>query len=317
MSAGSGSSPPSLADETFGAMNTSRPTRHRSCAWPTLLRSLAFTITAITLATTTAVAAEPVALPTRGICAHRGGGATHPENTLPALQEAVRLGAHMVEFDIAITRDGTLVLMHDATVDRTTDGKGKVNEFTLAELKQLDAGVKTAARFAGTRVPTFAEALAVLPRNIWINVDFKADARFSGKSADAAREIARILVAEGRVAQSLFAGRGDDVKAVRAIAPVLRICSMERKPDPADYVQAALEQRAAFIQLRDCAKDPRLPQWIATLKAAGIRINYFYTNDPAEAARLLGLGVDFVLADSVEAVLSRQRDLTPLVPLWR
>jgi len=263
-----------------------------------------------------AFAAEPV-LPLRGICAHRGGGATHPENTVVALQEAVRLGAHMVEFDIAITRDGTLVLMHDATVNRTTDGKGKVIDLTLAELKQLDAGVKTDARFAGTRVPTLVEALAVLPRNIWINVDFKADARFAGKSAEAARKVAEILVAEKRVPQSLFAGRGDDVTAARAVAPALRICSMERKPDPADYVQAAIAQRADFIQLRDCAQDSRLPQWIAALKAAGVRINYFYTNDPAEATRLFGLGVDFVLVDSVASVLSRQRDLTPLGPLWK
>jgi glycerophosphoryl diester phosphodiesterase len=250
-------------------------------------------------------AAEPT-LPARGICAHRGGGATHPENTLPALEAAVALGAHMVEFDIAITRDGALVLMHDATVNRTTDGKGKVLDFTLAELKRLDAGVKTGAQFAGTRVPTLEEALAVLPRNIWINIDFKADARFAGKSADAARRVAEIVVVAGRVEQSLFAARGGDVAAARAVAPQLRICNMDRKPDPVDYVQAAIAQRADFIQLRDCAQDARLPAWIAALKAAGMRINYFYANEPAEAARLLTLGIDFVLVDGVEAVLAGQ-----------
>lgn len=256
-------------------------------------------------------------LPARGICAHRGGGATHPENTLPALQAAVALGAHMVEFDIAITRDGALVLMHDATVNRTTDGKGKVLDFTLAELKRLDAGVKSGVQFRGTRVPTLEEALAVLPRNIWINIDFKADARFAGKSAEAARRVAETLVAAGRVEQSLFAARGGDVAAARAVAPNLRICNMDRKPDPADYVQAAIAQRADFIQLRDCAKDAQLPAWIAALKAAGVRINYFYSNDPAEAARLLALGVDFVLVDAVETVLTKQTGLVPLVPLWR
>lgn len=91
---------------------------------------------------------------------------------------------------------------------------------------------------------------------------------------------------------------------------------MERKPDPADYVKTAIAQRADFIQLRDCAQDARLPRWIAALKAAGVRINYFYTNDPAEATRLFGLGVDFVLVDSVAAVLSHQRDFAPLVPRW-
>lgn len=276
-------------------------------------RSWLLLVFAVLAAGRLATAAEPT-LPTRGICAHRGGGATHPENTLPALREAVRLGAHMVEFDIAITRDGALVLMHDGSVNRTTDGKGKVSDFTLADLKRLDAGVKTNAHFAGTRVPTLEEALAVLPRNIWINIDFKADARCAGKSTDAARRVAETVVAAGRVHQTLFAARGGDVAAARAVAPQLRICNMDRKPDPADYVQAAIAQRADFIQLRDCATDARLPAWIAALKAAGVRINYFYTNDPAEATRLLAAGVDFVLVDSVEAVLSRQAGLKPLPP---
>lgn len=276
-----------------------------------------WSVTAALLVACSLPGAEPPVLPERGICAHRGGGASHPENTLPALREAVRLGAHMVEFDLAITRDGTLVLMHDATVNRTTDGEGRVLDLPLAELRKLDAGVKTDALFAGTRVPTFEEALAVLPRNIWINIDFKADARFGGKSADAARRVAEIVVANGRLEQSLFAARGGDVAAARAVAPTLRICNMDRKPDSADYVQAAIAQRSDFIQLRDCANDGRLPAWIAALKASGVRINYFSTNDPAEAARLLALGVDFVLADAVGAVMSQQAGLDPVKPLWR
>ncbi len=264
-----------------------------------------------------AAAASAPVLPTRGIAAHRGGAATHPENTLPAFAEAVRLGAHMIELDVAISRDGVLVLMHDATVNRTTDGKGKVNDLTLEELKRLDAGAWKDRRFAGTRVPTLAEALEMMPRNVWLNVDFKADARFAGQSADAARRVAELVVATDRLHQVLFAARGGDVAAATAVAPGLLICNMDRKPDPADYVQAAIAARADFIQLRDCARDVRLPAWIAALKAAGVRINYFYANDPAEAARLLALGVDFVLADAVGAVMAGQRDLPPVVPVFR
>lgn len=297
------------------------PVVHRPRTSPALQRIGNRAVTKLPLAllfwlTAGLLLAEPTLLPVRGICAHRGGAATHPENTLPAFQEAVRLGAHMIEFDIAITRDGVPVLMHDATVNRTTDGKGKVNELTLAELKRLDAGVWKHARFAGTRVPTLEEALAGMPRNVWLNVDFKADTRFAGKSADAARRVAEILVKTGRVGQSLFAARGADGTAARAVAPALRICSMDRKPDPADYVQAAIAQRADFIQLRDCAHDARLPAWISALKAAGVRINYFFTDDPAEAARLLAAGVDFVLTDATGAVLAKQTGLTPLVPFW-
>lgn len=279
-----------------------------------VLRPLLFLLGSLAAMSAAAPATPP--LPGRGIAAHRGGAATHPENTLPAFAEAVRLGAHMIELDVAISRDGVLVLMHDATVNRTTDGKGKVNDLTLAELKQLDAGGWKDRRFAGTRVPTLAEALAMMPRNVWLNVDFKADARFAGRSADAARRVAELVVATSRLNQVLFAARGGDVAAAKAVAPSLLICNMDRRPDPADYVRAAIAARADFIQLRDCARDERLPGWIAALKAAGVRINYFYANDPAEAARLLGLGVDFVLADAVAAVMAGQRDLPPLVPLF-
>jgi glycerophosphoryl diester phosphodiesterase len=248
--------------------------------------------------------AEHPAMPVGGLCAHRGGGATQPENTLPALAEAVRLGVPMVEFDLALTQDGALVLMHDAKVDRTTDGHGRVLDFTLAELQRLDAGGKKAPRFRAVRVPTFEEALAVLPRDIWINVDFKADARFAGKSAEVVRQVARIVVAQQRIHQVLLAARAADARAAREVAPGLLICSMDRQSDPAAYVTQAIAQRADFIQLRDCAHDPRLAQWIAALKAAGVRINYFYANDPAEVARLRAAGVDFVLVDAPETVLA-------------
>ena len=82
-------------------------------------------------------AAPQIEMPTRGICAHRGASDTHPENTLAAFHQAIRLGAQMIEFDVASSKDGQLVLMHDATVDRTTDGQGLVSDLTLSELQML------------------------------------------------------------------------------------------------------------------------------------------------------------------------------------
>lgn len=258
----------------------------------------------LTVAVSWGLAAEP-AMPTGGVCAHRGGGATHPENTLPALREAVRLGVPMVEFDLALTRDGELVLMHDRTVDRTTDGKGRVSDFTLAELKKLDAGARLAPRFAGTRVPTFAEALEVLPRTIWLNIDLKEDGRFGERTAEAVRRIVAQLTASGRRHQAVLAVRAAAMTVLHREAPDLRICAMEGRGNPADYVREAIAQKVDFVQLRDCATDPRLAGWIRDLKAAGIRINYYYANDPAEVARLFGVGIDFVLCDNPAVVPAR------------
>lgn len=257
---------------------------------------------ATVLCATSLWAAQPPVLPAGGICAHRGGGALFPENTVPALREAVRRGAQMVEFDLALTKDGELVLMHDRTVDRTTNGKGKVSDLTLAELRQLDAGAKLHPRFAGTRVPTLAEALAVLPRDLWLNFDIKSDGRFGGKDDAVARRVAELVIAESRRHQSVLAVRTEGAAVLRREFPGVLICSMDRRPDPADYVREAIAQKADFIQLRDCATDPRLAGWLKALRAAGVRINYFYTNNPAEAARFRGLGVDFVLVDDLDRV---------------
>ena len=93
------------------------------------------------------------------VCAHRGHSVAAPENTLPAFQAAVDFGATVLEIDVVLTRDNSIVLLHDEILDRTTDGKGRVADFDLAAIKQLDAGAWFDKAFAGTRVPTLGETL--------------------------------------------------------------------------------------------------------------------------------------------------------------
>jgi glycerophosphoryl diester phosphodiesterase len=112
--------------------------------------------------------------PRVALFAHRGEHRHHPENTLPAIQGAIEAGADFVELDVRTTADGALVLMHDRTVERTTDGHGLVAELTLEQVKALDPGAKFAPGFAGTRVPTFDEALGLARGRIGVYVDVKA-----------------------------------------------------------------------------------------------------------------------------------------------
>jgi len=91
------------------------------------------------------------------VAGHRGAAKYYPENTLIGFEAAIALGCDMVENDVHMTKDGELVLMHDHTVNRTTNGTGAVCDLTLDEIKSLDAGCKKDARFAGTRVPTLRE----------------------------------------------------------------------------------------------------------------------------------------------------------------
>ncbi|MEW6200635.1 MAG: glycerophosphodiester phosphodiesterase family protein [bacterium] len=108
------------------------------------------------------------------IIAHRGVKKFAPENTLPAIQKAIGMGIDYVEIDIRETRDGEIVLMHNSTVDATTNGGGAVSEMTLEDIKKLDAGVKFSEKFKGTQVPTMREAFAIMQGKIGGYIDFKA-----------------------------------------------------------------------------------------------------------------------------------------------
>jgi glycerophosphoryl diester phosphodiesterase len=105
---------------------------------------------------------------------HRGEHLHHPENTIPAFQAAIDAGADFIEVDVRTTADGRLVLMHDATVDRCTNGHGEVARMTFEEIRRLDAGVRSGPAFAGIRVPSFEEALAMARGKIGVYIDAKS-----------------------------------------------------------------------------------------------------------------------------------------------
>lgn len=107
------------------------------------------------------------------VAAHRGWSEAYPENSMLAFQKAAELGVDQIEMDIRVTKDGELVVFHDLTVDRVSNGTGKVADFTLAELKQLDIGIKKDPQFEGTRIPTLVEFLEFIKTLPDMTVDFE------------------------------------------------------------------------------------------------------------------------------------------------
>ena len=122
-------------------------------------------------------------MPVKGIAAHRGANTTHPENTLAAFREAIRLGVQQIEFDVRVTADDQLVVIHDDTVNRTTNGRGQVDRLTLDQIRTLDAGSWKDPKFKGEKVPTLLETLRIMPRNVWLNVHVKGDPWVAGEVA--------------------------------------------------------------------------------------------------------------------------------------
>lgn len=111
------------------------------------------------------------------VAAHRGYSSIYPENTLLAFKEAMDYGANMIEFDLRLSNDNEIIIFHDKTVDRTTNGTGFLNDFTLSELKQLDAGSWFGPEFAGLKIPTLQELCTLLIKypNVLLNVEIKPD----------------------------------------------------------------------------------------------------------------------------------------------
>lgn len=107
------------------------------------------------------------------VAAHRGWSKKYPENTMLAFRKALELDVDQIETDVRITRDGKLVLIHDAAVDRTTNGSGKVCDMTLAELQALDAGGWKAPEFAGERIPEFTDLMELVKDHPTVTLDIE------------------------------------------------------------------------------------------------------------------------------------------------
>ena len=109
--------------------------------------------------------------PTPIILAHRGDKSFAPENTLPSFAQAIQKGADGVELDAKLTSDGHIIVMHDPTLNRTTNGSGKVASFTLEEIRKLDAGAWFDEKFRGTRVPLLEEVFETVGKDKLINIE--------------------------------------------------------------------------------------------------------------------------------------------------
>jgi len=141
------------------------------------------------------------------VIAHRGFSGQAPENTLASFKKARELGSDMIELDVRFSKDGHMVVMHDDTLDRTTNGRGKVADYTLKELKQLDAGSWFAPQFSDERIPNLNEVLELAKGKILVNIEIKDESPSEYKITDLAdRALQEVKKADmaGRVIFSSF-----------------------------------------------------------------------------------------------------------------
>lgn len=230
------------------------------------------------------------------VFAHRCGGALAPENTLAGLRLAAQLGCCAVEFDVMLSADGSPWLIHDETLERTTDGCGLVSAKPDAELARLDAGIRHHRAFAGEPLPTL-QAAAALCRELGLqaNVEIKPASGFEAVTGEvAARQVLESWRDAALPLVSSFSAEA--LLAARRVAPSLPLGALWERP-PADWRQRADALGAFSLHCAASALDDDL---LAEARAAGIPVLCYTVNDPRAAQALFARGVAAVFSDRID-----------------
>ncbi len=225
--------------------------------------------------------------------AHRGDSGAAPENTLTAFKGAVAAGAHGVELDVHITRDGQPVVIHDATVDRTTNGKGAVAALTLEEIKALDAGSWFAEPFEGEQVPTLDEVFEALPAPTVLFVHLRAHENESDRCERAVVEATARHDTRKRTCVTHHTRHG--LARLRELDPGLRLCWIPYGGEMGDeYIDDAYLLGTRFIQPRAAGINER---FMAYARTKGMWVNAFWADEIEEMERLIRLDVDGIITN--------------------
>jgi len=234
--------------------------------------------------------------------AHRGASGHAPENTLAAFDKAVEMKADFFELDVQMSKDGHLVVIHDTTVDRTTDGTGRVKDLTLEELKRLDAGSWFGPEFAGERIPTLEEVLDRYRGKIGILIEIKEPSLYPGieeKVAKALEERNMHRPKNGKVIVQSFGH--ETVKNFHRILPSVPVGVLLSYGDYPDGVTD--EELAAFADYADYVNPSQLlvdENLVRRIHSLGMKITPYTIRTQEEADRMIAAGVDGIITDFPE-----------------
>jgi glycerophosphoryl diester phosphodiesterase len=231
--------------------------------------------------------------------AHRGAGKLAPENTLAAFKLGYAHGYRMFECDVKLSSDGVAYLLHDATLERTTDGVGDAGEFSWSELSQLSAGDWHSPVYAGEPLPTLRNIAAFIRANdCTLNIEIKPVPGTEARTGEVVANLAAQLWVDSAVKPLLSSFSEVALEAAYYAQPSLPKALLVGSI-PADW-QAKCE-RLACVAL-DCNVLLLSDEEVHAVKTAGYKLLVYTCNDPAKAAHLLALGVDGIITDAVDVI---------------
>jgi len=227
--------------------------------------------------------------------AHRGASAAAPANTLVAFERAAELGADGIELDVHLSADGAPVVIHDSTLDATTDGHGRVAATPLAQLKRLDAGSWFDPAFAGERIPTLEEVLEAMGGRLLLNIELKS---LSLRDKGLERAVIALVERYDLEERVLFSSFNPfSLRRAKKIAPRIQ-AGLLYSPDQ------SLPLRRAWLAFL-FPHEARHPQhtmvderYLTWARKRGYRVNVWTVDDPKEMRRLARLGVDGIITNT-------------------
>ncbi len=252
------------------------------------------------------------------IFAHRGASGTAPENTLPAFERAIEMGADILEMDVHATSDGHIVVIHDPVVDRVTNGTGRVSELTLEDLKKLDAGYRLSPdggetfpyRGKGVTIPTLRQVAEAFP-NIPFNIEVKES------ELPNERSVFDLLSQLNHMRLTLLAAENDAMmQRIRALESGIptNFCGSEvlefiQRMNLNDWYKYASPGNA--LQIPETYGDIRLltPVLLEAAHGFGIEVHIWTVNAVPDMRRMLEMGVDGIMTDHPERMLKVVREL--------
>jgi glycerophosphoryl diester phosphodiesterase len=241
------------------------------------------------------------------VIAHRGASAYAPENTLAAFQLAAEMGAGYIETDLRYTREGRFVLLHDTRVNRTTGGRGRIAQMDFATVRRLDAGSWFSPGFAGERIPTLEEGLALAEEcGLGIYLELKA-------ALDASLRLSLLGKLRRSVLEriTLLSFRPSALQVIRAAEPRLKTALLIRRAGPA--IETAVRSGTPTLAPHRRRVSARL---VASAHRAGLGVVTWTVNGPRELRRMIGMGIEGIMTDQPDRLveLLRQSKETPFSP---
>lgn len=232
------------------------------------------------------------------IFAHRGSSGTHPENTLAAFKEAARLLIQGVELDVHLSKDGEIVVIHDETIDRTSNGSGPVKEMTLEELKRYDYGSWFAQDFAGETIPTLEEVFQVyLNTDHLINIELKSDVyAYEGLEEKVVALIGQYGFEERVIISSFNHGA---IRKIKQLQPELVTAAlfMETLVEPLNYLRVVPTDGLHLY------KPSAKGDFVKELIEENVPVRVFTVNKEHELEALKAIGIQAIFTDYPEKML--------------